>query len=287
MILPIHSEVRRRVRQAIASAFGLPEADQPAIVIDVPPTRALGDLAIPVAFELARRLRKAPKVIAAELASACDAAAPIARLEAANGYLNIFLLRRELTRDWIAGTPEAAAGAASGGKVIVEHTAINPNKAAHIGHVRNAALGDTLVRLIRFQGRPVEVQNYIDDTGVQVADVVVGFTMLEHRDLAAVRALAEDPAVRFDYHCWDLYARVTEWYEADNARLAARADALHAIEAGGNAMAEMGAFVADRIVRCHLRTMAYWTYGPVSPSKLSASLKSNAITVLRVKRSMK
>jgi len=262
MILPIHAEVRRRVRRAIASAFGLPEADQPAIVIDMPPTRALGDLAIPIAFELARRLRKAPKIIAAELASACEATPPIARIEAANGYLNIFLQRRELTREWIAGAPARPADAAAPArKVIVEHTAINPNKAAHIGHVRNSALGDTLVRLLRFQDRPVEVQNYIDDTGVQVADVVVGFTTIERRDLAAVRALAEDPAVRFDYYCWDLYARVTEWYEADKTRLATRAEALHAIEAGDNAMAEMGAFIADRIVRCHLRTMARLNVG--------------------------
>jgi arginyl-tRNA synthetase len=153
---------------------------------------------------------------------------------------------------------QAAADTApeSSDKVIVEHTAINPNKAAHIGHLRNAALGDTLVRLLRFQGHAVEVQNYIDDTGVQVADVVVGFTELEGRDLDAVRALADDPATRFDYYCWDLYAKVTEWYEGDNARLDKRAHALHAIEAGNNAESEMGAFIADRIVRSHLRTMA-------------------------------
>src|SRR6185503_7553799 len=101
-----------------------------------------------------------------------------------------------------------------------------------------------------------EVQNYIDDTGVQVADVVVGFTSLEHLDLAAVQQLADDPTLRFDYYCWDLYARVTEWYEADKSRLSVRAEALHAIEEGGNALAEMGAFIAERIVRCHLRTMA-------------------------------
>jgi arginyl-tRNA synthetase len=110
--------------------------------------------------------------------------------------------------------------------------------------------------LLRFQGKPVEVQNYIDDTGVQVADVVVGFTSLQNRDLASVRALADDPAVRFDYYCWDLYAKVTEWYEADKQRLSVRAHALHAIEEGGNDLAEMGALVADRIVRCHLATMA-------------------------------
>jgi len=146
--------------------------------------------------------------------------------------------------------------AATGGKVIVEHTAINPNKAAHIGHLRNSALGDTLVRLLRFQGRPVEVQNYIDDTGVQVADVVVGFTMLEGKTLADVTAMVNDPAIRFDYYCWDLYARVTEWYDADKARLTVRADTMHAVEEGGNPTAEMGALIADRIVRCHLKTMA-------------------------------
>ena len=148
------------------------------------------------------------------------------------------------------------ADPAESGKVIVEHTAINPNKAAHIGHLRNAALGDTLVRLLRYQGRAVEVQNYIDDTGVQVADVVVGFQSLEGKDLAAVRALADDPARPFDHYLWDLYARVTEWYEADKARLAVRAHALHAIEEGGNDLAAMGAFIADRIVRSHLATMA-------------------------------
>ena len=230
-------------------------------MIDVPPTRALGDLAMPVAFELARTLRKAPKVIARAIAAAMGEVPNVARIEAANGYVNVFLARGALARTWFGRDPGAEPPADASGKVIVEHTAIKPNKAAHIGHVRNSALGDTLVRLLRFQGRPVEVQNYIDDTGVQVADVVVGFTELEHRDLAAVRALIDDPAVRFDYYCWDLYARVTEWYEADKTRLATRAEALHAIEAGGTAQAEMGALIADRIVRCHLKTMARLNVG--------------------------
>ncbi len=144
-------------------------------------------------------------------------------------------------------------GPRSTAKTIVEHTAINPNKAAHIGHVRNSALGDTLVRVLRFRGTPVEVQNYIDDTGVQVADVVVGFRELEQRDLAAVRALAE--STRFDYYCWDLYARVTEWYGADKERLDVRGAALHDIEHGVSPTADIAQFVAERIVRCHLRTM--------------------------------
>ena len=139
-------------------------------------------------------------------------------------------------------------------KTIVEHTAINPNKAAHIGHLRNSALGDTLVRVQRFRGVPVEVQNYIDDTGVQVADVVVGFRELEHQGLDDVRRIAD--STRFDYHCWDLYARVTHWYDEDKERLKVRAATLHDIEHGGNENAALAQFIADRIVRCHLQTMA-------------------------------
>jgi arginyl-tRNA synthetase len=255
MMLSVHALIRARIQDGLARAFGLAPADQPAIVLETPPRRAFGDVAVPVAFELARRLKKAPRALAQELQAALGAIDGVSRIDAApNGYLNLFLDRPAFLRARLGPAPAAAR--ASTDKVIVEHTAINPNKAAHIGHLRNATLGDTLVRLLRFQGHPVEVQNYIDDTGVQVADVVVGFTELEGRSLEAVQAIANDASVRFDYYCWDLYARVTEWYEADQARLDVRARALHAIEEGGNAIADMGAFIADRIVRMHLRTMA-------------------------------
>ena len=145
-------------------------------------------------------------------------------------------------------------GQTGAGKTIVEHTAINPNKAAHIGHLRNSALGDTLVRVQRFRGVPVEVQNYIDDTGVQVADVVVGFRELEHKGLDEVRAIAD--STRFDYYCWDLYARVGQWYDEDKERLKIRAAALHDIEHGGNDTSAIAHFIAERIVHCHLKTMA-------------------------------
>ena len=259
-MLPLQSVVRSRLQQVLTTALKLPPDEQPPIPIETPPRRAMGDLAVPVAFELAKRLRKAPRAIAQELATAIGTIDGIYRIEAApNGYLNFFIDRAAFVQRQMAERPTAPlaipAAAGAPGTVIVEHTAINPNKAAHIGHLRNAALGDTLVRLLRFQGRPVEVQNYIDDTGVQVADVVVGFMELEGRDLAGVQALARDPAVRFDYHCWDLYARVTAWYEADATRLETRAKALHALESGNHAIADMGAFIADRIVRCHLQTM--------------------------------
>jgi arginyl-tRNA synthetase len=255
MILPVHDVVRERITSALGRQYGLSPADCPAIVIDYPPTRELGDLALPLAFELARKLRKAPKLIAEEIAGGVGAIPGIARVEAVKGYLNLFLDRTAFLHERLAGGRLAATPAPrSAVKTIVEHTAINPNKAAHIGHLRNSALGDTLVRALRFRGTPVEVQNYIDDTGVQVADVVVGFRQIEHKDLAAVRAIAD--AARFDFYCWDLYAQVADWYEADKSRLQFRLDTLHDIERGGNEAAEIGAFVADRIVRCHLVTMA-------------------------------
>jgi arginyl-tRNA synthetase len=253
MILPVHHALRSRLATVLGELYGLDPASQPVVAIDYAPTRALGDLAVPVAFELARRLRKPPRAIAQEVAGALLPVEGLVRVDAApNGYLNCFLDRPAFLRARLEGT--APGGRLEGaGKAIVEHTAINPNKAAHIGHIRNSALGDTLVRVLRFRGVPVEVQNYIDDTGVQVADVVVGFTELEGLALDDVRGVAE--STRFDYHCWDLYARVTEWYDADTSRLAARAAALHDIEHGGNERAAIGAFIADRIVRCHLRTM--------------------------------
>ncbi len=254
MILPVHDLVRARLSALLSDHFGIAPADQPSIVIDYPPSRALGDLALPVAFELARRLRKAPKAIAQDMADALDKVEGIARVEATpNGYLNCYLDRAPFLRARLAPGSPATRPANDTGKTIVEHTAINPNKAAHIGHLRNSALGDTLVRVLRFRGVPVEVQNYIDDTGVQVADVVVGFQQLEPKSLGEVRALTAQP--RFDFYCWDLYARVTEWYEADKARLDIRQRALHDIEHGGNDTAALGALVADAIVRRHLETM--------------------------------
>jgi arginyl-tRNA synthetase len=254
MILPLHDQVRSRVRAILADAFDLRD---PAlgIVLESPPNRTLGDLGTPVAFELARRLRKAPRLIAQEIASRFPAGDGIARVEAApNGYLNVFIDRPLFLQQRLGIVPTPAVSPRAEGKTIVEHTAINPNKAAHIGHLRNSALGDTLVRVLSFRGTPVEVQNYIDDTGVQVADVVVGFRELEGLDLAGVQNVAD--TTRFDYYCWDLYAKVTDWYERDKERLKIRGATLHDIEHGVSPSADIASFVAERIVHCHLKTMA-------------------------------
>ena len=253
MMLALHDTLRARLRDVLTELYGLDAEALPAIVLESPPNRTLGDLAVTVAFELARTLRKAPRVIAREIVDGLGSLDGVARADATpSGYVNVYLDRPAWLCRALAGQA-AARAAARPTRTIVEHTAINPNKAAHIGHLRNSALGDTLVRLLRYQGHPVETQNYIDDTGVQVADVVVGFQQLETRTLDDVRRLADD--TRFDYYCWDLYARVTDWYAGDASRLDARARALRDLEHGRNDTAEMASFIAGRIVGLHLATM--------------------------------
>ena len=256
MILSVQRHIHDTIAAAIRQHFGI--AEVPPFAVEVPPTRTLGDLAVPVAFQLARTLRKAPRAIAHDLAQAVGAIPGVERIVATpNGYLNLYLDRAAFIIPRIRQEVPPAIVAPE--KTIVEHTAINPNKAAHIGHLRNAALGDTLVRALRFRGTPYETQNYIDDMGVQVADIVVGFRELEHRSLDEVREIAD--TTRFDYYCWDLYSRVTEWYEGDRARLEIRGAALHDLEHGGNDTAAMGAFIVERIVRAHLKTMARLNIG--------------------------
>lgn len=236
------------------------------LVAEIPPKTELGDLAFPVAFDLAKRLKaltgekRNPREIAQRLADALTALDGVSRVEVAGaGYLNVFLDRGRMFTDLVAAGDSIGMDAAAG-KLIVEHTSINPNKAAHIGHVRNAVLGDTTVRILRAAGETVEVHNYIDNTGVQVADVVVGFMHLENRTLDDIRALADRPATTraesFDYYCWELYSRVGAWYEEDKTRLELRARTLHEIEEGGNPTAEIGEFISSLIVDCHLDTMA-------------------------------
>jgi len=256
MILTVQRHVHDAIAAAIRRQYGVEEI--PDFAVEVPPNRALGDLAVTVAFQLARSLRKAPRAIAQELAQAVGEIPGVARIvPAPNGYLNLYLDRYAyfLPRVRQQVPPETVAAE----KTIVEHTAINPNKAAHIGHLRNAALGDTIARVLRFRGLQVEVQNYIDDLGVQVADILVGFMHLEHRTLAEVREIAD--TTRFDYYCWDLYSRVTEWYGEDAAHLQLRARALHDLEHGGNDAAAMASLIVERIVRAHLATMARLNIG--------------------------
>ena len=254
--------------QAILEAeFGLTGYQ---IVIEQPPSIALGEMATPLAFELAKQLRKAPRVIAQALAEALRVVIQrgqlpeVASVELAGaGYLNVKLTRSAVVR---AMAHDRHTDLGGPGFRLVEHTSINPNKAAHIGHLRNAILGDTFQRLLRpdtfKSGYQVGVQNYIDNTGVQVADVVVGFVHLEQMSLSRVRELVTElleSNQRIDYFCWDLYARVSQWYAADpdqiTTRKAIRLATLHALEEGCNEIAEIADLIATSVLRRHLQTM--------------------------------
>src|SRR3989475_13040081 len=218
----------------------------------------MGEISSPVCRQLAKQLKRGPSQIAEEIRAEIAPIEGIARMEVAGaGYLNAFLDRdafwREALRESAPG--KASAAPKQPGKVIVEHTSINPNKAAHIGHVRNAVLGDTMARILRHAGSMVQIQNYIDNTGVQVADVVIGFLHMEQRTPVSVKMMAMEP--RFDYHCWDLYAKATQFLAEDKERAAKlRGETLKAIEEGRGEEAEVAEMVADAIVGSHLGAMA-------------------------------
>ena len=279
MYLELQQGLLRRVRTLIQNQYGI-ELD--SIAIEQPPDLKMGEYALPVAFELARKLRKAPRIIAAELAALLnDSLATVSlllpvvdkahglavsRFEAAGaGYLNVYMNRTTLAS--ALAQYDIRPEPNSGLHVLVEHTSINPNKAAHVGHLRNAILGDAFVRILRANGQKVDVQNYIDNTGVQVADVVVGFLHLEGKSLAQIREIiahsSSDPTSReqrFDYLCWDVYARVSQWYDAgsdeeNKQRKALRYATLHEIEAGGNDTAEIAELISTAVLRMHLETM--------------------------------
>ena len=246
------NELEKRVQEAIKAHVRARYGTDVDVALEQPRQASFGELAVPVAFQLARQLKKAPKAIAGEIAAEMPPIPGVSALEVAgNGYLNIRFDRGAFGDSLLR--PKAGAGAPASDKIIVEHTNINPNKAAHIGHLRNAVLGDTFVRMHRAMGQRVEVQNYIDNTGVQVADVVVGFHYLQKTSIDEVRRLIAAP--RFDYYCWDLYARVSSYYQDHPEAREWRAETLHAIEAGEGAQAELSHLVADAIVECHLNTM--------------------------------
>jgi len=246
-----------RFRAVLLEKF---QVELPRLTVEEPPKVEMGDYALPIAFELARTLRKAPRKIAEELVAAIGSVPGFTGFEVAGaGYINC-RLDRNMAAHALAAQMESLPPASE--FILVEHTSINPNKAAHVGHLRNSILGDTLVRMLRAANYQVGVQNYIDNTGVQVADVVVALVHLQKMDLAAVERWITELATRgerIDFACWDLYAHVSQWYDAEEsekqARKQIRLDTLHALEAGGNETAVIADLVSTAILRRHLETM--------------------------------
>ena len=264
MYLELQKRLGERVRTVLRAKY---EVELETIPLETPPELQFGELATPIAFELARKLRKAPKIIAQEIVAGLGGLEGFAGFEVAGaGYINARLDRAAGARV-VAGVADSQVPNEGPGAPVmhslVEHTSLNPNKAAHVGHLRNAILGDTFVRLLRAAGQKVDVQNYIDNTGVQVADVVVGFLHLEGLSLGEVRALLEElkhRGERIDYYCWDLYARTSQWYtsgtaEENETRKKFRYATLHELERGGNETAEVAELISTAVLRRHLETM--------------------------------
>jgi arginyl-tRNA synthetase len=264
VVLELQKRLGDHLRALLAAKYNLQLENIP---LEIPPDLKFGELATPIAFELARKLRKAPKIIAQEIVAALGHVDGFASFDVAGaGYINARLDRAAGVR-LVVGVADSPVpkGEGAGAPIhsLVEHTSINPNKAAHVGHLRNAILGDTFVRLLRAAGQKVDVQNYIDNTGVQVADVVVGFLHLEGKSLAEVRLLLEDlkhKEQRIDYYCWDLYAKTSQWYtsgsdQENEARKKLRYATLHEIEHGGNETAEVAELISTAVLRRHLETM--------------------------------
>src|SRR5262245_43931708 len=255
----VRGELSVALLAAVRELYGV---EAGAVVLERPPRVALGDLATPAAFDLAKKLRKAPRAIAEQIVTAVALPAGVVRSKVeGGGYVNFFLDRGAFAAGLLE--PPAAAKPREG-KVVVEHTNINPNKAAHIGHMRNALLGDVLVRALRFLGHNVEVQNYLDDTGVQVADVVAGLVHLAGvRTAADAKTVIETAALPggapnpkgFAYVCWDLYAEVGRTFRSRPETEKWRAEVLHAIEAGVNETAGIAAAVSEAVASAHLATM--------------------------------
>jgi arginyl-tRNA synthetase len=268
-LIDLQNRLKQQLRETALARWGV---ELESINAETPPRPDLGDLAFPVAFELAKLIKQAagiklaPRAIAEELKSALLSIPAVARVEVAGaGYLNVFFDRAALLAEFSHPAPvEETAIPSDRPKKMVEHTSINPNKAAHIGHVRNAVLGDTFVRILLAANERVEIQNYIDNTGVQVADVVVGFMHLEKMSLDQIKELDTSlpPERSFDYYCWDLYTRVGLFYRDDDPnaapnpeKLKLRIEVLHALEEANNPIAELADYVATRNVECILDTM--------------------------------
>jgi arginyl-tRNA synthetase len=246
------NDIRSRAAEALAAAVEAEIGHRPdEVVLEVSPRRDLGDLAWPGALPLAKIAKRSPRQIAEAVAERAAWPREVSRVEVAGpGFLNLWIDRGEVLQRLLRGDRSRATETAV--KTVVEHTNINPNKAAHIGHLRNAVLGDVLVRCLDHLDHEVETQNYIDDTGVQVADVLVGLLYLPERELAEAlgiepvrrdelieNALALDPGgvpaastSDFDDFCWEIYPRVTARYDQDEEFKHHRAQVLHAVEMG-------------------------------------------------------
>jgi arginyl-tRNA synthetase len=260
--------------------------DQSELDIDTTPSIKMGDLALAFPFQLAKKLGRNPREIAQEILSLLSPLEGIEKAEVAGaGFINLYLKKPEFFLQRLRQVGQSGL-VPEEKKIIIEHTNINPNKTAHIGHLRNACLGDTLGRCLIHKGENVEIQNYIDDTGVQVVDVVFGFMDLEKKNLEDLTRFEG----KFDYYCWDLYARVSTYFEKHPEAQKRRSEILKKIEEGQAPEIQMADHISRRIIRAHLSTMKRLDISydllPCESSILALKFWDRAFNLLKEKKAI-
>ncbi len=282
-MIKIKTKLKEDIFQRIGETYPI---DRSELGIDVTPNIKMGDLALAFPFQLAKKLKRNPRELAQEILSLLHPMEGVEKAEVAGaGFINLYLKKTEFFLKALQQvgrstlTPEEK-------KIIIEHTNINPNKAAHIGHLRNACLGDTLGRCLLYKGEKVEIQNYIDDTGVQVVDVIFGFMELENKSLKDLEKFEG----KFDYYCWDLYARVSAYFEEHPEAQIRRSEILKKIEEGASPEIQMADHISRRIIRAHLNTMKRLdiTYDllPCESSILALKFWDRAFSLLKEKKAI-
>ncbi|HEK85094.1 MAG TPA: arginine--tRNA ligase [Candidatus Aminicenantes bacterium] len=247
-MLKTKKELKEKIFKRLSPEFPLAAEE---VELTATPDPSLGDLALSIAFPLAKKLKTSPRMIARQAVELLSKLEGVEKVELAGaGYINLYLDRKNFFKEKFSRLKKSALEPEES-KIIVEHTNINPNKAAHVGHLRNACLGDTLVRCLRYKGEQVEVQNYIDDTGVQVVDVVFGFIELEKKSLDEIKRIPG----KFDYYCWDLYTKVSRYLAENQSAQDRKAAILKRIEHQLSPEAEYAHYISRRILKDHLETM--------------------------------
>jgi arginyl-tRNA synthetase len=282
-MLEFKNYLKQEIHKLLKEKYHL---DLSELAISYTPQQKMGDLALTFPFQLAKKMKKEPRKLALEIIPLLSSLEGVEKIQAAGpGYINLFLEREKFFSSQLHSTGKTSLSPEEE-KIIIEHTNINPNKAAHIGHLRNACLGDTLGRCLKYKGESVEIQNYIDDTGVQVADVVFGFMELEKKSLSQIKKIRE----KFDYYCWDLYARVSS-YLANNPQAEIRkSEILKKIEEGENPEHETAHHISRRIIKAHLQTMGRIGVGydllPCESSILHLKFWEKAFSLLKEKKAI-
>ena len=248
----------QEVRELVSSA--LTSAGYPVIEFDVsePPQQAFGDLSCNVAFLLSKHLKMPPTKIAIELAEALrqhiEDSSYILSMDPAGGYINFkanYARLSPATLSYVLSSPENYGYPNFGHDmhIIIEHTSINPNKALHVGHMRNVIIGDTLYRVMRATNHRTTVLNYIDDSGVQIADIVVGFRF------AGFPVTPPSKNQKFDQYCGDeVYVKINEIYQKDPQVAEKRKLVLKEIEEGKSEIARFAMDITLRVLQEQLKT---------------------------------